>query len=114
LAGTRCFTGDGQNTGESYNNNTCTTTTSLATPETMILAGYQAILHQFGMNYTVLGNFRTKTDMAKKRSSNAKSSSTKSRGRSEYYIISNLCAISQTTESGSMKPLQKTSFVNHC
>jgi hypothetical protein len=28
--------GDGQNTGESYNNNTCTTTTSLATPETMI------------------------------------------------------------------------------
>jgi hypothetical protein len=31
--------GDGQNTGESYNNNTFTTTTSLATPETMILAG---------------------------------------------------------------------------
>jgi hypothetical protein len=38
LAGTRCFMGDGQNIGESYNNNTFTTTTSLATPETMILA----------------------------------------------------------------------------
>jgi hypothetical protein len=36
---TRCFTGDGQNTGEYYNNNTFTTTTSLSTPETMILAG---------------------------------------------------------------------------
>jgi hypothetical protein len=31
--------GDGQTTGESYNNNTFTTTTSLATPETMTLAG---------------------------------------------------------------------------
>jgi hypothetical protein len=30
--------GDGQNTGKSYNN-ICTTTTSLVTPETMILAG---------------------------------------------------------------------------
>jgi hypothetical protein len=29
---------DGQNTGESCNNNTFATTTSLATPETMILA----------------------------------------------------------------------------
>jgi hypothetical protein len=31
--------GDGQNTGESYNNNICTTITSLATPETMTSAG---------------------------------------------------------------------------
>jgi hypothetical protein len=31
--------GDGQNTGEYYNNNTFKTTTSLATPETTTLAG---------------------------------------------------------------------------
>jgi hypothetical protein len=31
--------GDGQNTGESYNNNTCTTTTSLASPENNDIGG---------------------------------------------------------------------------
>jgi hypothetical protein len=38
-AGTSCFTGDGKNNGENYNNNTFTTTTILATPETMTSAG---------------------------------------------------------------------------
>jgi hypothetical protein len=37
--GTKCFMGDVLNTGESYNNNIYTTTTSLATPETMTSAG---------------------------------------------------------------------------
>jgi hypothetical protein len=66
------------------------------------------------MNYTVLGSFEAKTNTAKKKSSSAKSSSTKSRGRSEYYITSNLSATSLTTEIGSKRALQNTSFVNHC
>jgi hypothetical protein len=60
------------------------------------------------MESTVLRGFRTKTDMAKKKSSNAQSSSTKSN-----YITSNLSATSQTTKNGSRRPLQNTSFVNH-
>jgi hypothetical protein len=44
------------------------------------------------MNFTVLGSFRTKTDMAKKKSSNAKPSWTKSRDKYRSYIIYNLSA----------------------
>jgi hypothetical protein len=44
------------------------------------------------MNYTVLGSFRTKTDMAKKKSSNAKSGWTKSKDKYGSYIIYNLFA----------------------
>jgi hypothetical protein len=42
------------------------------------------------MNYTVLGSFRTKTDMTKKKSSNAKSGWTKSKDKYGSYIIYNL------------------------
>jgi hypothetical protein len=41
---------------------------------------------------TVLGSFRTKTDMAKKKNTNAKSNLTKSSGRLRSYVISNLSA----------------------
>jgi hypothetical protein len=44
------------------------------------------------MNYSVLGSFGTKSDMAKKNSSNAKSSWTKSRDKYESYIIFKLSA----------------------
>jgi hypothetical protein len=44
------------------------------------------------MNFKVLGRFGTKTDTAKKKSSNAKSSWTKSRGKYRSYIIYNLSA----------------------
>jgi hypothetical protein len=44
------------------------------------------------MNSTVLGSFGTKTDTAKKKSSNAKSSWTKSRDKYGSYIIFNLSA----------------------
>jgi hypothetical protein len=44
------------------------------------------------MNYTVLGSSRTKTDMAKKKCSNAKSSWAKSRDKYGSYIIFNLSA----------------------
>jgi hypothetical protein len=45
------------------------------------------------MNSTVLGSFGTKTDTAKKKSSNAKSSWTKSRDKYRSYIIFNLCNV---------------------
>jgi hypothetical protein len=44
------------------------------------------------MNFTVLGSFGTKTDTATKKSSNAKSSWTKSRDKYGSYIIYNLSA----------------------
>ena len=44
------------------------------------------------MNFTVIGSVGTKTDMAKKKSSNAKSSWTKSRNKCRSYIIFNLSA----------------------
>jgi hypothetical protein len=44
------------------------------------------------MNYSVLGSFGIKTDMAKKKSSNVKSSWTKSRDKYRSYITFNLSA----------------------
>jgi hypothetical protein len=44
------------------------------------------------MNYTVLGSFRTKTDMAKKKSSNAKLGWNKSKVKYGSSIIYNLFA----------------------
>jgi hypothetical protein len=44
------------------------------------------------MNYTVRGSFETKADMAKKKSSNAKSGWTKSRDRYGAYITFNISA----------------------
>jgi hypothetical protein len=65
------------------------------------------------MNFTVLGSFGTKTDMAKKKSPNAKSSWTKSRDKYGSYIIFNLSATSPITESGSTPTRKNTSSGNN-
>jgi hypothetical protein len=65
------------------------------------------------MNFIVLGSFGTKTDIAKKKNSNAKSSWTKIRDKYGSYIIYNLSATSPITESGSTPTPVNTSSGNH-
>jgi outer membrane receptor for ferrienterochelin and colicin len=61
----------------------------------------------------VLGSFGTKTDTAKKKSSNVKSSRTKSRDKYGSYTIFNLSATYPITASVSLPILKNTSFVIH-
>jgi hypothetical protein len=65
------------------------------------------------MNFTVLGSFGTKTDTAKKKSSNAKSSWTKPRDKYKSYIIFNLSATEPITDSGSMPTSRNASSGNY-